>query len=118
MRPSRLFFHSLLGWAEFFTLLSSHRTSTRMNAPRQPGTPPVTTVAVIGLGYVGLPLCLTFARGGLSVIGIDVDLVKVEHLRAGTSYISHIPAAASAPARRADSSPRPTSRPSPVPMRS
>jgi UDP-N-acetyl-D-glucosamine dehydrogenase len=59
------------------------------------------TVAIIGLGYVGLPLCLAFARGGLTVIGIDVDPVKVEKLRAGESYISHIPASAIAEARAA-----------------
>jgi UDP-N-acetyl-D-glucosamine dehydrogenase len=49
-------------------------------------------VAVIGLGYVGLPLCLAFVRGGLKVIGIDVDPGKIEQLCVGESYISHIPA--------------------------
>lgn len=50
------------------------------------------TVGVIGLGYVGLPLAATFAEGGFRVIGFDVDGEKVATLRAGRSYIHHIPA--------------------------
>jgi len=48
-------------------------------------------VGVIGLGYVGLPLVREFTRGGAKVIGFDVDPGKVEALRAGQSYIEHIP---------------------------
>lgn len=51
------------------------------------------TVGIIGLGYVGLPLAATFAEGGFSVIGFDVDAVKIDALRAGRSYIRHVPAA-------------------------
>ena len=40
-------------------------------------------VAVIGLGYVGLPLALRFAKSGFKVTGIDVDQAKVDRLRAG-----------------------------------
>jgi UDP-N-acetyl-D-glucosamine dehydrogenase len=47
-------------------------------------------VAVIGLGYVGLPLVELFAAGGFRVLGCDIDSSKVEHLRAGRSYIGHI----------------------------
>ena len=47
-------------------------------------------VAVIGLGYVGLPLCLAFAESGMSVIGIDTDARKSEALSRGESYIKHI----------------------------
>lgn len=47
-------------------------------------------IAVIGLGYVGLPLSFQFARSGLKVIGLDVDSSKVEALIAGQSYIKHI----------------------------
>jgi UDP-N-acetyl-D-glucosamine dehydrogenase len=47
-------------------------------------------VAVVGLGYVGLPLAETFAWGGFPVIGFDVDTAKVERLRNGESYIGHI----------------------------
>jgi UDP-N-acetyl-D-glucosamine dehydrogenase len=42
---------------------------------------------IIGLGYVGLPLALEFARAGLRTTGIDVDPEKVEHIRNGRSYI-------------------------------
>ncbi len=48
--------------------------------------------AVVGLGYVGLPLCLQFARCGHRVLGLDVDQKKIDAIRAGKSYISHIPA--------------------------
>jgi UDP-N-acetyl-D-glucosamine dehydrogenase len=47
-------------------------------------------VAVVGLGYVGLPLAETFARGGFSVVGFDIDAEKVKKLRLGHSYIGHI----------------------------
>ena len=42
---------------------------------------------IIGLGYVGLPLAVEFARAGLHVTGIDVDRSKVEQIRAGRSYV-------------------------------
>ncbi len=51
---------------------------------------PITTVAVIGLGYVGLPLALTCAEAGLVVLGIDHDQTKVDQLAEGASYIRHI----------------------------
>jgi UDP-N-acetyl-D-glucosamine dehydrogenase len=47
-------------------------------------------VGVIGLGYVGLPLSLTFAEGGFSVLGFDVDNEKIEQLERGESYIGHL----------------------------
>src|SRR5947207_4315205 len=47
-------------------------------------------VAIIGLGYVGLPLSLQFARSCTEVIGIDVDPQKVELLNKGQSYIKHV----------------------------
>jgi UDP-N-acetyl-D-glucosamine dehydrogenase len=48
-------------------------------------------VAVIGLGYVGLPLALTFCRRGeMEAVGIDVDPVKAETIAAGRSYIKHV----------------------------
>jgi UDP-N-acetyl-D-glucosamine dehydrogenase len=49
------------------------------------------TIAIIGLGYVGLPLCLQFARSGVRVLGVDIDAAKVRALNAGHSYIRHIP---------------------------
>ncbi|RYD49823.1 MAG: hypothetical protein EOP85_00875, partial [Verrucomicrobiaceae bacterium] len=47
-------------------------------------------VVIVGLGYVGLPLSLQFARSGVSVLGLDIDSTKVEALNAGRSYIRHI----------------------------
>jgi UDP-N-acetyl-D-glucosamine dehydrogenase len=47
-------------------------------------------VAVIGLGYVGLPLSLQFARSGAVVVGLDIDATKVAACNAGNSYIKHI----------------------------
>jgi UDP-N-acetyl-D-glucosamine dehydrogenase len=44
-------------------------------------------VGVIGLGYVGLPLAVEFAKGGFDVTGFDVDESKVAELNAGRSYI-------------------------------
>src|SRR6516225_8121389 len=47
-------------------------------------------VGVVGLGYVGLPLAETFAWGGYSVLGFDVDASKIEKLKRGESYIGHL----------------------------
>ena len=47
-------------------------------------------IAVIGLGYVGLPLVIEFCRAGFTVTGFDVDEQKVSLLRQGKSYIKHI----------------------------
>src|SRR5260370_18514701 len=49
-------------------------------------------VAIIGLGYVGLPLSLQFARSGTNVLGLDIDPAKVDALNQGRSYIRHVPA--------------------------
>ncbi len=49
-------------------------------------------IGVIGLGYVGLPLALTFAEAGFRVIGFDTDPAKPERLAAGGTYLAHIPA--------------------------
>jgi UDP-N-acetyl-D-glucosamine dehydrogenase len=50
------------------------------------------TIAVVGLGYVGLPLALHAARQGMNALGLDIDQAKVDLLMAGRSYIAHIPA--------------------------
>ncbi len=47
-------------------------------------------IAIVGLGYVGLPLALTFARQGCEVLGLDVDPAKVETLNAGRGYLQHV----------------------------
>lgn len=56
-----------------------------MNDPRP--------VAIVGLGYVGLPLALHFAEAGVPVLGLDVDAGKVDRLNRGESYILHLPSA-------------------------
>jgi len=48
-------------------------------------------VGVCGLGYVGLPLALTFAEKGFPVIGFDIDQRKIDAITKGESYIKHIP---------------------------
>ena len=50
-------------------------------------------VAVVGLGYVGLPLALQFAEAGAKVIGLDIDPEKVSKLTKGESYLMHVPSA-------------------------
>jgi len=47
-------------------------------------------VGVIGLGYVGLPLAVEFARGGLKVIGFDLDKSRVDSINRGQSYIPDV----------------------------
>jgi len=47
-------------------------------------------IGVIGLGYVGLPLCMAIANSGSRVLGFDVDPEKVACLTEGHSYITHI----------------------------
>lgn len=51
-------------------------------------------IAIIGLGYVGLPLSLQFGRNNVSVLGLDIDPAKVEAINQGRSYIEHIDGAA------------------------
>jgi UDP-N-acetyl-D-glucosamine dehydrogenase len=48
-------------------------------------------IAIVGLGYVGLPLSLQFARSGVQVLGLDIDSDKVDALNQGRSYIKHVP---------------------------
>jgi UDP-N-acetyl-D-glucosamine dehydrogenase len=48
-------------------------------------------LGVIGLGYVGLPLSVEFARAGFHVVGFDVDEGRVAELNAGRSYIPDVP---------------------------
>jgi UDP-N-acetyl-D-glucosamine dehydrogenase len=51
------------------------------------------TIAIIGLGYVGLPLVVEFAKAGFCTVGIDVDAAKVAAITTGQSYISDVSAA-------------------------
>jgi UDP-N-acetyl-D-glucosamine dehydrogenase len=47
-------------------------------------------IAIVGLGYVGLPLAIQFARANVTVLGLDVDSAKVDSINQGRSYIRHI----------------------------
>jgi UDP-N-acetyl-D-glucosamine dehydrogenase len=47
-------------------------------------------LAVVGLGYVGLPLAVEAARSGLTTYGLDIDAAKVAGLAAGTSHVEDI----------------------------
>src|SRR5690606_31796578 len=49
------------------------------------------TIGVVGLGYVGLPLAVEFARKGFRTVGIDVSTERVLRLNAGQSYIGDVP---------------------------
>lgn len=60
-----------------------------MSLPNNSHSP---TLAVIGLGYVGLPLALEFARAGCTVIGLDIDPSKTQLLKEGRCYLKHVPA--------------------------
>jgi UDP-N-acetyl-D-glucosamine dehydrogenase len=53
----------------------------------------MTTVGVIGLGYVGLPLAVAFAEQGCEVVAVDLDTRKIEAIEAGGSYIEDVPSA-------------------------
>ena len=54
-------------------------------------------VGIVGLGYVGLPLAVEFAKAGFSVTGIDISEEKTRRVNAGDSYIGDIPSSTLAP---------------------
>jgi UDP-N-acetyl-D-glucosamine dehydrogenase len=60
------------------------------------------SVGVIGLGYVGLPLAVEFARAGFRVTGIDVSVSKTTRVNCGDSYVGDVPDAALKPLVDAD----------------
>jgi UDP-N-acetyl-D-glucosamine dehydrogenase len=51
----------------------------------------MTTVGVVGLGYVGMPLAVAFAEEGCDVVAVDIDPRRVESVSAGRSYIEDVP---------------------------
>src|SRR3712207_5158495 len=48
-------------------------------------------VAIVGAGYVGLPLAVAFAEVGTAALLIDIDAAKVDAIRAGRSYVEDVP---------------------------
>src|SRR5689334_19843076 len=57
-------------------------------------------IAIIGLGYAGLPMAVEFARAGFGCIGYDVDFNRVDALARGRSPVSNVADAEVAPLRR------------------
>jgi UDP-N-acetyl-D-glucosamine dehydrogenase len=49
-----------------------------------------TQIGVVGLGYVGLPLCGALIAGGLPTVGFDIDPAKIESIAEGITYIKHL----------------------------
>jgi UDP-N-acetyl-D-glucosamine dehydrogenase len=49
-------------------------------------------LGIVGLGYAGLPLAMTFAETGFNVLGIDIDEQRVQAIRQGSSYLVDVPA--------------------------
>jgi UDP-N-acetyl-D-glucosamine dehydrogenase len=54
-------------------------------------------IGIVGLGYVGLPLAVSFAEAGHEVVGLDTDAARVEALNAGRSHVEDVPDAALTP---------------------
>ena len=54
-------------------------------------------VAIVGAGYVGLPLAQVFAEAGVPVVLVDVDATRAEAINAGESYVEDVPSSALAP---------------------
>src|SRR5438132_12168645 len=69
------------------------------------------TVGVIGLGYVGLPLAVAFAREGCDVVAVDLDTRKIDAIAAAESYVEDVPSEA---LREATDRIRPTTRYAPL----
>jgi len=59
-------------------------------------------IAVVGLGYAGLPMALALAEAGFATIGVDTDADRVTQLNAGASGLRHVPDAALRAARAAE----------------
>src|SRR3989440_7385669 len=74
-----------------------------MNYAFAPRSKSMMKIAIVGLGYVGLPLSFQFARSGVTVLGLDIDTSKVDALNQGRSYIKHIPSETVSEATRSGS---------------
>jgi len=68
---------------------SSGYTVSETKRPKESQTS-LMNIGIVGLGYVGLPLSLQFARCGVTVLGLDIDPAKITSLNKGESYIKHI----------------------------
>src|SRR6202046_2289439 len=87
-----------MGWhnggAEFGTwetrMQTAEKTVTTIEALKEKIQSRTARVGIIGLGYVGLPLAVEFARAGFTVTGIDVQESKVASLNRGESYVQDV----------------------------
>jgi UDP-N-acetyl-D-glucosamine dehydrogenase len=66
-------------------------TTTTAETLRQKISGRTARVGIVGLGYVGLPLAVEFARAGFEVVGIDVQQRRTESLNLGVSYVQDVP---------------------------
>jgi len=66
-------------------------TVPETSPPQAPGEPATFDVAIVGAGYVGVPLAQVFAEAGRSVLLVDVDADRVDALNRGDSYIEDVP---------------------------
>ncbi|MFL6353035.1 MAG: nucleotide sugar dehydrogenase [Bryobacteraceae bacterium] len=69
---------------------TDEQTSSAAAELRQRISKKTARVGVLGLGYVGLPLALEFARAGFEVVGIDVQKDKVDQFNRGQSYVKDV----------------------------
>ena len=76
---------------------SALQTVTSVDTLRERISAKTARVGIVGLGYVGLPLAVEFAKAGFSVTGIDLAESKVERLNAGDSYVPDVAAVEIAP---------------------
>jgi UDP-N-acetyl-D-glucosamine dehydrogenase len=84
-----------LGKEEFFLISETventdQQTSSAAAELRQRISKKTARVGVLGLGYVGLPLAVEFARAGFEVVGIDVQQSKVDQFNRGQSYVKDV----------------------------
>ena len=70
--------------------MSTRQMTTASSELREKIENKTATVAIVGMGYVGLPLAVAVFDAGFPVIGFDVDEKKIEHLNNGTPYLKHL----------------------------
>src|SRR6516164_10693677 len=69
----------------------AQQVTTAIDALKEKIAARTARVGVVGLGYVGLPLAMEFAKAGFSVTGIDVQESKIDSLKRGLSHVQDVP---------------------------
>ena len=72
-------------------MTSATAVATQIDMLREKISTRTARVGIVGLGYVGLPLAVEFAKAGFSVTGIDLVDSKVARINAGDSYVQDVP---------------------------